>query len=85
VDLRYTLSNAAAVTVSIWDTDRLLVKTIVSAGVRNSGLTHELWDGTDAAMRVMPDEAYTFTIEANGEQSVYDPFVFSAGEVMASL
>lgn len=84
VQIVYTLAEAAQVTISVWDADWGLVRTVVAAAARKPGLNRDTWDGRDMDRRVVPDEAYFVTIEArlaSGETDVYDPITFSGGEV----
>lgn len=78
--LKYTLSATDNVTVSIFDPDGGLVRTLAEASERQAGPCSESWDGKDLDGKPVPNEAYTFTIEtASG--SVYDPTTFSGGVV----
>ncbi|WP_133510082.1 FlgD immunoglobulin-like domain containing protein [Candidatus Thiosymbion oneisti] len=83
VELNYRLSRSAKVTVKIFDPDRELIR-VLSKDVEQSQGPHKLaWDGKDLDARVVPNEAYFFTIEAEdatGSQIVYDPITFSGGE-----
>lgn len=83
VQVRYTLSRDAAITVSIFDPDRELVRILVSKVARKAGAHTEPWDGRDMDGNIVPNEAYFFTIEAEAAgvpKAVYDPVTFSGGE-----
>jgi hypothetical protein len=50
---------------------------------KQAGAHREAWDGKDLDGKIVPDEAYFFTIEAwddTGGHAVYDPITFSGGE-----
>jgi len=83
VDLRYRLSADATVTVSVFDPDHNLVRTLAKNAKRRAGHHREKWNGKDDAGAIVPNEAYFFTIEAKdsaGNTAVYDPVTFSGGE-----
>src|SRR5262249_23231803 len=82
VNIRYRLSEQGRVTLNIYDPDGGLVRTLVSAN-RPAGMQTETWDGKDLDGRVVPNESYSFTIDAQdrtGTHVVYDPTTFSGGE-----
>ena len=84
VEIAYTIDKAAAITTKVWDPDFHLVRTLVSGRTRQPGRHRDAWDGRDSDGRVVPNEAYFFTIEASspsGETAVYQPVTFSGGEV----
>lgn len=83
VELRYSLSRDARVTVRAYDADRQLVRTLASDAERKAGQNREVWDGKDLDGAFVPNEAYFFCVEADdgsGQKVVYDPFTFSGGE-----
>ena len=83
VQLRYALSREAGVTIKVFDPDLDLVKTIVTKAARKAGPNREAWDGRDMDGKIVPNEAYFFTIEAETPgvpPAVYDPVTFSGGE-----
>ena len=83
VGLAYALSASGKVWVRVYDPDQGLVKTLVDGETREAGSHSESWDGRDVDGRVVPDEAYFFTVEtASGE--VFDP-VMSSGGVVGDL
>jgi hypothetical protein len=76
-------SSGARVNVKVFDPDRRLVRTLVNAAPRRAGTRSETWDGRDVDGKVVPNEAYFFTIEATDSSNsiiVYDPVTFSGGE-----
>ncbi|HEX6100101.1 MAG TPA: FlgD immunoglobulin-like domain containing protein [Thermoanaerobaculia bacterium] len=84
LNLRYTLSAPATVTVSVYDPDHRLVATLAQNARRPAGENRERWNGKDLDGRVVPDEAYFFVIEAKdaaGSTAIYDPITFSGGEI----
>jgi len=83
VALSYTLSTASTVTVRVFDADRDLVRVVVDRARQPAGVQRAVWDGRDLDGRVVPNEAYVFTVEAGGStgaDAVYDPITFSGGE-----
>jgi hypothetical protein len=83
LDLYYTLSRKANVTINVYDADLQLVRTIRSSAERKAGQYRDMWDGKDMDGKVVPNEAYFFCIEAvddAGQRVVYDPVTFSGGE-----
>ncbi len=82
VALYFNLSKEAEVTVRVYDPDGGLVKTVVDAKRFPSGKHSAVWDGRDMDERIVPDEAYLFTITAqddSGNIEIYDPTAFSGG------
>ncbi len=81
--LTYRLSRDAKVSIKVFDPDRQLVRTLATNAVKKAGVNREPWDGRDLDGKVVPNEAYFFTIEAEdsaGGKGVYDPLTFSGGE-----
>jgi hypothetical protein len=81
--LAYSVTHDATVTISVYDPDRKLVRTLLNKARRPSGANRESWNGKDLDGRVVPNEAYFFVIEAtdaSGHTAVYDPVTFSGGE-----
>lgn len=80
VALRFKLSAADRVSVTVHDPDGGRVATVAQglAGVAGENVVE--WNGRDAGGRVVPDEAYSFVVEtASG--GVYDPLAGSGGAV----
>ena len=83
LEVRYSLSRDANVTVNAYDADRQLVRTLAADAPRKAGQNKEVWDGKDLDGAVVPNEAYFFCVEAvdsSGQKVVYDPVTFSGGE-----
>jgi hypothetical protein len=83
IEVTYTLSRDAVVRLRIYDVDRRLVRTLAMGVKRRGGRNHVTWNGRDDVGRIVPNEAYFFTIEAtdaDGNTAVYDPVTFSGGE-----
>lgn len=83
VEVSYSLSRDARVTVHVYDSDRQLVQTLANDGPRKAGENREAWDGKDLDGALVPNEAYFFCVEAvdtSGQKVVYDPVTFSGGE-----
>lgn len=80
VRISYRLADPDAVTIRLYDPDGGLVRTLPHAILRDAGRHEEAWDGWDDEGKLVPDEAYTFTVDtASG--AVYDPTTFSGGLV----
>lgn len=80
VRLTYELARPDTVTVRVYDPDGGLVATLLN-GVKQSKGRHAVqWDGLDESGQVVPDEAYSFTVETK-LGAVYDPAMHSSGEV----
>jgi hypothetical protein len=80
--LSYELKKDAAVTVQVYDPDQDLVVALADEQPQKSGKVDLVWDGKDETGKVVPNEAFFFTIEAeteDGRRKVYDPTVFSGG------
>jgi flagellar hook assembly protein FlgD len=80
--ISYTLSSEASVSVQIYNLGGRLIKTLSQPNAM-AGENVALWDGKEDSGKIVPPEAYTFTITAidiNGNQATYDP-PFSGGEV----
>jgi hypothetical protein len=83
INISYTLSKNAFVTMKVFDPDLGQVQTIIDNLPRKMGENTESWDGKDIDKNIVPNEAYFFTIEAKddkGENAVYDPTTFSGGK-----
>jgi hypothetical protein len=82
VTLSYTLSTPATATVRVFDADLELVRVVADQARQPSGTQNVTWDGRDLDGRVVPNEAYVFTVETKGAggEGVYDPVTFSGGE-----
>ncbi len=78
VELRFAISRDAPLTVKVWDSDFELVQIVADKAARKAGANMVRWDGKDLDGRIVPNEAYFFTIEAPG--AVYDPIPISGGE-----
>ncbi len=74
------LAKSTQVKIRIFDPDGGLVRTLVEGADQAVGRTQHIWDGRDDSGKIVPDEAYTFVIEA-ADGAVYDPTTFSGGEV----
>ena len=83
VELRYHLSRSALVTIKVFDPDLHITRVLTEKTQKDAGVQGEVWDGKDIDGKLVPNEAYFFTIEAEdalGSQAVYDPITFSGGE-----
>src|SRR5262249_38465449 len=82
--LRYRLSDAARVTITVYHQDGFLVRQLRRDQQVTGGDHREEWEGKDVDGRVVPNGAYFFVIEAtaqDGKTKVYDPPMFSGGDV----
>lgn len=76
VEISYTLSGPAKVSLKIFDFDDCLVRTLCLEKPVEARKQDESWDGKDEKGGIVPDEAYYFTIEAedpDGDKYLYDP------------
>ena len=80
VEISYRLGAAGGVWVRVYDPDGGLVRVLVNGEKRAAGPHREKWDGKDLDGRIVPDEAYLFTIETASGAS-YDPTTSSGGVV----
>ncbi|WP_461393530.1 FlgD immunoglobulin-like domain containing protein [Deferrisoma sp.] len=81
MEVGYRLGFPADVTLNVYDPDWHRVRTMTRPG-QQPGPGSFSWDGKDDAGRILPDEAYFFTLLArgrDGETAVYDPTSFSGG------
>lgn len=80
VTFSYRLEKPDHVRVRVYDPDGGLVRELVSGAELGAGNHKVEWDGRDMESLIVPNEAYTFTVEtATG--AVYDPTVSSGGIV----
>lgn len=82
VAIFFSLSQPAKVTLSLYDPDNGLIKTIADRKMKKAGRATIIWDGRDQDKIIVPDEAYYFTIKieaADGRIEIYDPTIFSGG------
>lgn len=82
IALYFKLAKDAVVTVKVYDPDGGLVKTLLEAKRLSTGKHSVIWDGRDMDGRIVPDEAYFFTVLAqdnSGHVEIYDPTTFSGG------
>jgi hypothetical protein len=83
--ISFSITQPAKISLRIFDPDHHLLREIMSEGSATLEPQKLVWDGKDAQGRVVPDEAYFFTIEAFNHQGLiahYDPTTFSGGEVV---
>ena len=82
VGISYELSGPAESVVKVYDCDLGLIRAFRSEGPLKAGTHTVAWDGLDLDGKVVPDEAYFFTVEADagdGNREIYDPTEFSGG------
>lgn len=83
IQLSYSLSINANVTVRVYDPDHYLCQNLIVDELQKAGSYKLVWDGRDIDGSIVPDQAYFLTIEArdaSGNVAVYDPTTFSGGE-----
>lgn len=75
VTIRFRISKNARVSLNIFDFDQELIVSLLGGKSLNAGQHAYPWNGRDWNGKIVPDEAYFFTIEANNgaERSSYDP------------
>src|SRR5262249_42564320 len=62
--IAYTLSEAAMVTVKVYNASNILVRTLISAASRSAGANSEVWNGENDASSIVADGTYTYKIDA---------------------
>lgn len=62
--ISYSLSESAAVTVSVLDATGVAVRVLATSAARSAGLNAETWDGQSAAGATAVDGTYTYQIDA---------------------
>jgi|LGVF01.1.fsa_nt_gb hypothetical protein len=79
--ISFRLSDRAKVSLKIFDFDRDIVATLCEVQMLDKGNHTLLWNGLDQNGKIVPDEAYFFTIEAvqSSERAIYDSTVLSGG------
>ncbi|MFC1858795.1 FlgD immunoglobulin-like domain containing protein [Thermodesulfobacteriota bacterium] len=81
----YRLTQDAKVSVRVYDPDYAVVRRLLDGIGKPAGTSTVVWDGRDDAGELVPDEAYIFSIAAegnNGQRAVYDPTSYSGGETI---
>ena len=81
VKISFHLLQKAEVSIKIFDCDQELIATLCYQKMMEKGNNTVFWNGCDQNQKIVPDEAYFFTIEARcgSEREVYDPTSFSGG------
>lgn len=80
IALSFVLGAGGSVSVNVFDADGGLIRTLLKEDVMVSGKHEIAWDGRDDSGQLVPDEAYTFTVNT-GSGDAYDPFATSGGIV----
>lgn len=82
VEIIFTLTQSAEVTIKIFDPDYGLVRSLITEKKSLRGINSEKWDGNDNEGIAVPNEAYFFTISAKNKEKrvTYDPTLFSGGK-----
>ena len=79
--IAYTLSKDATVTMRLRDSAGTAVRTLVGSATRTRGANREVWNGRDDAGVVVPDGAYTYTIDAIDEAGQVAPSQSGSSQV----
>ena len=80
VTFNFVPSQDGVYKVRIWDGDGGLIRELESQRVTADRQVSFMWDGRDHQGRVVPDEAYTFTVYTRNNELIYNPFATSGGE-----
>jgi flagellar hook assembly protein FlgD len=83
VTIAYGTSKPCKAVIKIFDPEMQLVRDLMSETRGKSETVQVVWDGKDAQGRLVPDEAYFFTIEASdyqGHMASYDPTIATGGQ-----
>jgi hypothetical protein len=83
--ITYRLSRSAFVNVKIYGPDDELIRTLLDKTPQRAGKQSVIWDGRDDQSRIVPDEAFIFTVSAetkDGQMALYDPSDTTAGETV---
>lgn len=84
--ISYTASESARTIVRLFDAEMRLVRELMAESRGPREPCRVVWDGRDAQGKIVPDEAYFFTIDAGnyqGQTTFYDPTTFSGGELVS--
>ena len=80
-NFKFTLSEAADVTVKVYDSANNLVRTVTSGQARNAGVVSIYWDGKDDAGILVPEGSYTgvvYAVDKYGNNSGDNSISFTA-------
>jgi hypothetical protein len=83
VDIFFALERETTSTIAIFDSDNDLIVYLLEKKKLAAGAHRIIWNGCDSENKIVPDEAYYFTVtvtDKTGKQEIYDPTVFSGGE-----
>src|SRR3972149_5427376 len=64
VTISYRISKPAKAIIKIFDPDMCLVRDLIAESSEDLDINKIVWDGKDLEDRIVPDEAYFFTVEA---------------------
>ncbi|MCX5885488.1 MAG: hypothetical protein NT096_06230 [Proteobacteria bacterium] len=81
VGIHFRLSKKAKITLKLFDFDQGLIATIWDSNIMEKGEHVLPWDGRDQSGKIVPDEAYFFTIETvQGKERIgYNPTDLAGG------
>lgn len=81
ISIKFSLSEAAKVSLRIFDFDNELIAVLSEDDLLGKGTHSVLWNGYGRDGKIVPDEAYFFTIEAKqgNDKAMYDPTSLSGG------
>ena len=83
VTISYRLSRPAKAIIKIFDHNMCLITDLFGEDIGRGGQNEVIWDGKDFEGRIVPDEAYFFTIEVSdfqGNFAFYDSTTIAGGE-----
>lgn len=80
--MRLVLSRPARVSLTLWGPNHELIAQPANQKPLPAGISTIVWDGRDVDGRIVPDEAYTFEVQAaSGDQTdLWDPLLTSGGD-----
>lgn len=82
--IRYHLSQAAEVSVRVFDTRNILIRNLIREKTQPAGDRKAVWDGKDEAGEPVPPGLYLYTIYAcneRGEETLFDVTDITGGQV----
>jgi len=71
VAISYALDRDANITLSIYDLDNTLVRTLIDSVSRQPGANSETWDGENDSGNIVSEGGYTITIQADAGRGWY--------------
>ena len=72
VSISYNIDRDADITISIFNSENTVVRTLIENASRQGGQNAEAWDGKDDGNVIVEPDGYLFRIEANSGRGLYD-------------